>query len=671
MFRSLKISELIFLGIFFLFTILCPLVYVLSDLKFIALPVFILLLTIAHRKEIECPKVFFSWVLYGILGLASIFWCINGALIWTPIAILFCFLLWLLLVHNFCKSDNFRHSLENIIISLGLMFFVLFLFFRFFLFEKTGGFTIDFSWLIGKTSYPSLSIRDGVFSLFLDVLNSWNFTFGKNANFVSSYAIFLLPFILQKVRSIRYTWLYGFLAICAVYLVISSAYSRTNFLSLFLCLFLTFFLEYKNKLKIGSIIKWLLLAATVILFIALILKTVLVNSTIFSEFGSIGDSIRRYQIEASIKVWLNNPFLGIGLGNWINEAYTFDVSKINGLNDARIFIRMFNHNVFTNILAETGLLGFTLFMIPFVFIVIKGFNNYNNFDTVRKAGYTSLLLFLFMANFYSLPFSSEGFFSEVHLLGITSIGIVSSSLASTYSSMKFKPTMIICSALLSIYFWQNSSLKEKYISAIDSIQDREISLSWIQQPSYNLWRSSNQFPRDGDKLIEKLKELYIHNYFTHVSSYYSIPFQIAKLYEWKGDVSNANYYYKEAIILNPNSENLLLNYSMFNLMESENIELAKAMALKTRNFQKNNHQTNLVLAQIAIETNDLVSSRNHINMVGTNTVYDEYLKLMNDYLLIREDSLSEDDLVQLIHKSYRFDRTNQLRDKIINFLSKN
>jgi O-antigen ligase len=76
---------------------------------------------------------------------------------------------------------------------------------------------------------------------------------------------------------------------------------------------------------------------------------------IFTEKGDNGG--QRMEIwQAAIQMTKDNPWFGIGPGNFQNVIETYDSQ----------LARMFSHNSFLNVLAETGVIGLLLYLSVFL-----------------------------------------------------------------------------------------------------------------------------------------------------------------------------------------------------------------------------------------------------------------------------------------------------------------
>jgi O-antigen ligase len=104
--------------------------------------------------------------------------------------------------------------------------------------------------------------------------------------------------------------------------------------------------------------RWMLLGIPLVLGAMLLLWMTPTGERfkeIFSEKGDNGS--QRIEIwDAAIQMTKDNPWFGVGPGNFQNVIETYDSQ----------LARMFSHNSFLNVLAETGVIGLLLYLSVFL-----------------------------------------------------------------------------------------------------------------------------------------------------------------------------------------------------------------------------------------------------------------------------------------------------------------
>jgi O-antigen ligase len=100
--------------------------------------------------------------------------------------------------------------------------------------------------------------------------------------------------------------------------------------------------------------------------------------------GQIDEAVneRFTYYQSSFESFLDHPFLGVGFGGWPVSHSLGDVS-------------LHPHNIFLEILSETGLIGFTLFMV-FLYCIFRNFNVVFMVSTPERLSLGLLTIFSFI-----------------------------------------------------------------------------------------------------------------------------------------------------------------------------------------------------------------------------------------------------------------------------------
>ena len=118
------------------------------------------------------------------------------------------------------------------------------------------------------------------------------------------------------------------------------------------------------------------------------------NLPIIREFKGANELDRWYMTRNSIRLFFEHPITGIGLGNWVLEAYKYGVKEFSDFNNPTRFIRYGNHNLYSQILAELGLIGFISFIVGVGTLVVKASSKLYLLSALQKASLCSLLVYL-------------------------------------------------------------------------------------------------------------------------------------------------------------------------------------------------------------------------------------------------------------------------------------
>ena len=162
-------------------------------------------------------------------------------------------------------------------------------------------------------------------------------------------------------------------------------------------------IKFGCELKKKSISSLILIISSVFL-VQTILYTNSEKLKVADRSVAISDYSTNYRLnlwKASIEMLKDNPFLGLGIGNW----------KIESINYSKDYITQYEvpkhaHNDFLQIIAETGFFGgifFLTFLISPFYLTIKNFNkiNYNNKLLAFFLLFT--LISIYIDSFFNFP----------------------------------------------------------------------------------------------------------------------------------------------------------------------------------------------------------------------------------------------------------------------------
>jgi O-antigen ligase len=96
---------------------------------------------------------------------------------------------------------------------------------------------------------------------------------------------------------------------------------------------------------------------------------------------------RLYIWKAALNAFFSHPLLGIGIGSFKSVAYQYSSEMI---------IYQETHNVFLDILAGTGLLGFIFWLLSIFYILIAGIRNIKIY---KQSSYEYILSIATLASF--------------------------------------------------------------------------------------------------------------------------------------------------------------------------------------------------------------------------------------------------------------------------------
>jgi O-antigen ligase len=291
----------------------------------------------------------------------------------------------------FFHFNNFElgTAISNVM-KIGINFVYLYIFLLYFMnYQKTKerSYTFLKVWNVISIIFSILCIV-GVILYYMGITTT--LTFGYRAigtfedpNLAAAFLIISLGFglVYNNLRQSKKKGLPLNLFIILFALLLTS--SRGGVLGLGVGFCLALLVNLTNK-GIKQIIK-------VVIFVMVIIMTILLINYIYplefvttalnriSNVGSqeSGTNLRLLLWKTAFTLWQNNPFLGVGLGQYLPNASLINSSIVN-----------IPHNTYLSFLAETGIVGFiSFFSLPFYLF-------YKLFKLVKKGDTISIFLFV-------------------------------------------------------------------------------------------------------------------------------------------------------------------------------------------------------------------------------------------------------------------------------------
>jgi len=534
-----------------------------DDLKFIVLSSVCLFF---YSKSIfyNIPKNFnlayidVGLLAFSVIGLISYNWSINGSFTWYPAIGWSLMICWMILIRHVNSHLGLINHLHN--------FFLFFLFF---------------------------SISLILFYIFsgLPIGVNWVKYFGNNSNYTSAFLICLLPFGLFCPRSIGSKTFRVFIAfVLSLSMLIIIFYTSTRG-----CL-LTFLILLILKLYLEKCYKILTVGVLIVILMSFLLCSSFSDFfsemnriPLFSDFKNNENVGRLYMLKSSFWIFQDNPLLGIGMGNWQLEAYKFDLSDVSPFNSQN-FLRHLNHNLFATVLAESGIVGFSLLFLPLLIIVKKSFSRFNELSEIECAFLFSIIAYLINSLFYGSVNFYDGHFSEIQWVAFTGLGILSTKFKRVeYKKSISKFSLIILSLICFLWF------------------------SYTAISNNQLYDAKRQLDK-GEYLlgISKLSSVYNPVLKTYLHKRQSIAHLIAKSYHKLSDFDSSLSFYEIALQDNPFDATILLEYSTL-LFKIGKIDMSLNIAMELLKIDSRNRQTNLLLSKLSLKKMDLRDARNFLN----------------------------------------------------------
>jgi len=241
-----------------------------------------------------------------------------------------------------------------------------------------------------------------------------------NINITSYSILYKIPFLFFLRKNKWMLFFSVFLAFCSFY-VIQMLGSRSAFVAIITMSIISLLLQLKNRKNIKySIFLFLiptLLSFTVFNISSTDLSTVERVSTLTEVSSDESLSQRKSYYLLSLDYFKKNPVFGMGLGNWKIESIPYII------NTKRSYIMPYHaHNDYLQVLSETGIIGFSLYVLIFLFLIKNIRKIYNRKNKNDNTLVYSTILFLIIYGFdasFNFPYSRP--IMQIFLLFIISI----------------------------------------------------------------------------------------------------------------------------------------------------------------------------------------------------------------------------------------------------------
>ena len=321
-----------------------------------------------------------------------------------------------------------------------------------------------------------------------------------------------------------------------------------------------------------------------------------IPALIYERIGATTNS-RIVMFCNSLDVFLDNPLKGIGIGNWRIESSKFNIADEIYFNDPIHFRILGNHNLYSQILAEQGLLGFCFFFFPFVFIFWKFLTEKKSCVT-KKTAYYSTFIYLFSCFFYLDANSYETHFSGIQLLIFCLIGILSVRDSKNYLlRRRDRGLLLIVSLVCLIWFLYSYNVNRIFMKATEI----------HKEDSYKAERMIESIYHPSFKTT--------HGFYNDYGVNRSLSLSIAKYNESIKNYTRAETFYEKALAKSPYDGYILSAYAKFNFDILNRPQKAKEYIKKVLSTNIKNYEANYLMARISLIENDTAAAKYHLKKV--------------------------------------------------------
>lgn len=529
---------------------------------FALLPVVFFIYTIFDKKtvNVKITTIDIATGIFFTLGILSYGWATNGALVWYPAFNFLGLALWVILFRTCINQTIFQQYLPIVFLSL---FCVILLY---------------------------IVLIVGIVEIKLSTPTLWNKYFGYNGNYMPTYLLALFPFFLfYESTKIPYLNILKLISTTFILFLIYKTSAKGAAVIFFVLMMYYFWSTYSRKYF------WCLVGILTFIFICLS-SLYLFDETILHKILGLKkirffDSARFYMIQGSITTFLENPLIGIGLGNWHIDVYK-NITNIKGFNVVN-FVRTSNHNLYSQHLVELGLIGFFVFYYPFIYVMKdSGKKKLTNF---QKAAYACIFVYLVASIFYRDANMYEEHFSSIQLLAFCAFGILTAK----------------------HNFYNINNNLAKYFLLLLGLA----CFSWFiyYHQTAKVYRMALALPKEDVRATQLLESIYhpifktTHDYRGNAGANQSLSLLLAERYQIQQIDDKTEEYFQKALKYAPNDEYIHMAYARF-LLRSKNKPMeAKKHLLFVHNIQPDYLEANALLAEIAIDEKAYSMARAYMN----------------------------------------------------------
>ena len=241
--------------------------------------------------------------------------------------------------------------------------------------------------------------------------------YGANShkNLLSSFLFINLFFLIVGIIRMKTIWKY--LSIICVVLnlaIIALLQTKAVWIALVLSGVLIVLLIFYQRIKWNFNLKWVIIIAVIVInvFFVFIQPQIIKKGLAYNEITAIeSNNANKKELDNErLQLWdktyymiKQHPLLGVGMGNW---QIHFPDATLKGMYRAEDLNYTFQrpHNDVLWIIAETGFIGFNLFLIFIVSLLIFLLRTTKIISTQKLNSIEPLLCFIFIIGFYTTAF---------------------------------------------------------------------------------------------------------------------------------------------------------------------------------------------------------------------------------------------------------------------------
>ncbi len=520
-----------------------------DNFKFIGLAIFIsigFVYAIVRNREIQWNSGFdFFFFGFIVLSFLSAFWAPDISTVWYNS---FTWLLMWLMVVLLRSIQNKEVYLERWLSYLFIGYFIILLL------------------------HHLMAVQFGV-----SLNEDWNAFLYRNNNYTVTFLTALFPFLLFYKSDNQFVRFMKIISLVLLLNLIFITNVRGALLSLMVVLVLKMWVMFSDNpgRRYVSVVAGLsLIIGGIVFFNKGISETELpIQQQYLKEYPA-----KSFMQQRSIDIFKEHPLKGSGTGSWYQLAYSKSVAGITPFSDPNKFVRHRSHNLYFRLLAENGVVGFVLFIIPWLLILVGGIRKLNSRNSFGGAALGCMLVYLVASFFYATSNSYSYLFSNIQLLAFVSIGMLSGNNVFVIKGYGMRHLLLIASLMTFTWF---------------------VYTKWV----YNRYKKAETEIRQGNSTLARghLSAIWSPIFQNSIDESISIPMLLAEQYSALSDSLNADVFYHIALKSSPYSCPVLLSYAKYLIYEKKDLNEGKKVVQKMLDLQPSSNSAKLLMADILLK----------------------------------------------------------------------
>jgi len=292
--------------------------------------------------------------------------------------------------------------------------------------------------------------------------------------------------------------------------------------------------------------------------------------------GNLQNADRPFMMQQSFRLFKEKPLLGYGAGTSIINSYKYGSDDSFKMNNPNMIVRVENHDLYSKMLSEVGLVGFIPFIIAFITLLKTIYDRWHDANYIEKSSTNIIVLFLILFSVYLCIRFRQFYFSGPLMILMIAIGVISNYQKELSISKKYLRSILVFLSLVSVAWqvWINPRIIKAYDARLIETHSLE-------------------------KRIDLLNNS-IHKYFNCLESD-PLSLTLGFFYQSYGDRQLAKEHFEQAIEVAPYNDKALYAYAHYLYRHENNIEESQYYLDRSFNIQSNSYRKKILQAKLLIQ----------------------------------------------------------------------